>query len=154
MRLDLPDRRTTLFERDASYLPAESAVAKCNKRGNSMLNNVCHFEIPAHDVASLRGFYNDLFGWTSEKMEGPFDCYLINSPGEPKGGMTARQSPEHGPTDYVQVESIEDSLKKAQELGAYVVVPKSPVPGMGWFAVLTGPQKNLLGLWQDDPKAS
>jgi hypothetical protein len=55
--------------------------------------------------------------------------------------------------NYVKVEAIEESLKKAEGLGAKIVVPKKPVPGAGWFAVLLDPQGNRLGLWEENPAA-
>lgn len=119
-----------------------------------MLNSVCHFEIPADDVDKLQQFYSGLFGWTFTKMPGPVDYYIIETGAElPKGGMMARQVPEQCPVNYIMVESLDSSLGKAQELGATVVVPKTAVPTMGWFAVLIDPQKNPIGLWQTDPNA-
>ena len=31
--------------------------------------------------------------------------------------------------------------------------PKTPVPGMGYFAILSDPQGNPFGLWQTDRQA-
>ena len=53
-----------------------------------------------------------------------------------------------------RVESVGDWTKKAEELGGKVIVPKQPVPGMGWFSQVTDPQGNLLGIWQTDESAS
>jgi predicted enzyme related to lactoylglutathione lyase len=44
-------------------------------------------------------------------------------------------------------------VKQATSLGAKVIRPKSPVPKMGWFAILTDPEMNGFAVWQDDPKA-
>ena len=52
------------------------------------------------------------------------------------------------------VETVGASLHKAVELGAKEIVPKMPVRGMGWFAVLMDPQNNALGLWQVDANAA
>jgi predicted enzyme related to lactoylglutathione lyase len=30
---------------------------------------------------------------------------------------------------------------------------RSPVPGMGWFAMLVDPQGNEFAMWQTDPQA-
>ena len=45
-------------------------------------------------------------------------------------------------------------MKKAQSLGATVTLPKQPIPNMGWFAILTDPQSNVFGVYQDDPTAT
>ena len=120
-----------------------------------MHNVVCHFEIPADDVESLEKFYNGLFGWTFEPMPGPMEYHIIKTPAEDMGGgIMKRQNPQHGPVNYISVESIDQSLAKATESGAEIIMPKTPVPGMGWFAVLFDPQKNPFGLWQEDSSAA
>ncbi len=120
-----------------------------------MANEICFFEIPADDVAALQAFYSAMFDWTFSKMEGPFDYWMIGTGGsEPQGGMMARQHPHQGPVSYVMVDSVETSVQKAVELGASVIVPRSAVPGHGWFAVLTDPQNNPFGLWEYDTNAA
>jgi hypothetical protein len=120
-----------------------------------MFNEVCFFEIPADKLEALQNFYNGLFGWTFERMPGPMEYYTITTgSGEPNGGMLQRQHPQHTPINYIMVEILEGALKKAEELGAAVIVPRTAVPAMGWFAVLMDPQNNPFGLWQDDTKAA
>ena len=41
----------------------------------------------------------------------------------------------------------------AQNLGATVMKPRAPVPGMGWFAMLVDPQGNSFAMWERDPNA-
>ena len=45
-------------------------------------------------------------------------------------------------------------MKKAEGLGATVVVPKMPVPGMGYFAQLLDTEGNLFALWEPSEQAS
>jgi uncharacterized protein len=52
--------------------------------------------------------------------------------------------------NYVNVESIDPALDRAQKLGGRVMKRKSPVPGMGWFAMLIDPQGNPFAIWQAD----
>ena len=33
-------------------------------------------------------------------------------------------------------------------------MPKTPVPGMGWFLYFIDTEGNLLGLWQNDTSAA
>lgn len=119
-----------------------------------MINTVCFFEVPVDDFGEVQKFYTDLFGWTFEKIPGAFRYYKIDMGSDNnKGGMTARQDPEHTPVNYVKVASVRDALEKAEKLGAKVVVPRKPVPGTGWFAVLHDPNGNRIGLWQEDSSA-
>jgi predicted enzyme related to lactoylglutathione lyase len=120
-----------------------------------MANHVCHFEIPADDVASLEGFYSSVFGWSFEPMPGsPGYDFIKTSEGNLGGGMLLRQDPHQGPVNYICVESIDDTLEQATSRGAKIIVPKSAVPEMGWYAVLFDPQRNAFGLWQDDRNAA
>jgi uncharacterized protein len=119
-----------------------------------MFDSICFFEIPGDDLDGLQSFYGSMFNWTFEKIPGAFRYYKIHMGQEAlKGGMTVRQDREHTTINYVKVESLERSLAKAQELGATVVVPKKPVTGTGWYAVLLDPEGNRLGIWEDDSKA-
>jgi predicted enzyme related to lactoylglutathione lyase len=44
-------------------------------------------------------------------------------------------------------------VERAQKLGASVMKGKSPVPGMGWFAMLMDPEGNPFAMWQSDSNA-
>ncbi|MCA1962104.1 MAG: VOC family protein [Desulfomonile sp.] len=120
-----------------------------------MANHVCHFEIPADDIAALEGFYSGVFGWSFERVPGPFEYHGIKTPSDNiGGGMMPRMDPHQGPVNYVCVDSIDESIAKSKEHGASIIVSKSAVPKMGWFAVLRDPQNNPFGLWQDDETAA
>lgn len=54
------------------------------------------------------------------------------------------------PVQYYTVTGIDAYLARAQALGARVVMGKTPVPGVGYFAELRDPLSNAFGLWQDD----
>jgi len=116
---------------------------------------ICHFEIPADEPEALAKFYTQLFGWKIEKMPGFPDYYGIRPSADEQalgGGMMKRQSPQQGPINYVLVESVSDYLRKAESLGAMTVVPKTEIPGMGWFALILDPQHNPFGLFESAPK--
>ncbi len=120
-----------------------------------IMNTVCHIEIPADDLKSLQRFYSELFGWTLQKVPGDMDYYVTEH--KPSGlgiGMMQRQAPEHGIVPYVLVDDVAQSLEQAVALGAAVIVPRTAVPSMGWFAVFMDPQKNAMGIWQNDDKAA
>ncbi len=119
------------------------------------MNTVCFFEVPVDDFGVAQEFYTELFGWKFEKIPGGFRYYKIDMGSDKiKGGMTARQDSGHTPVNYVKVASVEDSLHKAEKLGAKLVVPRKPVQGVGWFAVMLDPNGNRIGLWQEDSSAA
>src|SRR5437773_9347354 len=128
-------------------------------------NSVVHFEIYADDPDKLGEFYTSLFDWTIERMPG-MDYRLVKTvetdqkgmptqPGGINGGMLKRPAGYEGRAwvNYVNVESLEAAVDRAQKLGATVMKGKSAVPGMGWFAMLIDPQRNPLAIWQSDPNA-
>jgi predicted enzyme related to lactoylglutathione lyase len=122
-----------------------------------MKHTIMHFEIPADDVERAKTFYKQLLGWQISSAEGFEDYWLIQTGEEGQdlgGGLMKRQAPGQGPVSYVQVESVTEYAARVQELGGQVIVPRSPVPGMGWFAHCMDTEGNIFALWEDDPSAA
>jgi len=129
-----------------------------------MSHTVVHFEIPADQPERAVEFYRELFGWKVEHMGGAMDYWLLQTvpsdaegrPTEPgvNGGLMRRMMPGQTPVNYISVENVDEFARKAERLGAKVVVPKMPVPGMGWFAQLTDTEGNIFAIWQHDPAAT
>lgn len=130
-----------------------------------MDNTIVHFEIPADNPERAAKFYRELFGWKINKWENPngIEYYMVETvptddQGMPtrqgvNGGMMPRMYPNQQPVNYVAVENVDDAVAKATRLGAKVMMGKTPVPGMGWFAQLTDPEGNVIAVWQTDPAA-
>ena len=91
----------------------------------------CWNECMTTDVDAAKSFYSQLFGWTFETMTmGHGDYHFFKRPGDenPQGGMMqmppeAAGAPSHWMA-YVSVDDVDASVKKAQELGGTVIVPK------------------------------
>jgi len=121
-----------------------------------MKHTFAHFDIPADDVERAKRFYTELFGW---KFTSPpeFEGYWLiqtGDEGDLGGGLMKRQAPGQGPVNYVQVESVAEYLAKLEGLGGQVTVPKTPVPGMGWFAHFVDPEGIPCALWETDVSAA
>ncbi len=120
-----------------------------------------HFEIPADNVERAKKFYGELFGWKIEKLTGPspMEYWLITTGAEKGemaglgGGMMARQMPGQTITMYIEVPSVGEYTDKIKKLGGQVVVPKSAVPEMGYYAVCLDPENNGFGIWETNPQA-
>ena len=117
-----------------------------------MPHPIVHFEIPANDVDRAKQFYSQLFGWDIQPLEGGY--HLVVTGQEPGGGMMQRMAPEQGITVYLGVESVDEVSKKAQDLGASLIVPKQAVPGMGFFVQLQDTEGNVFALWEPAPNAA
>lgn len=110
---------------------------------------IVHVEIPALDQEQSASFYRELFGWQIESY--PEMEYVMFQPGEGPGGglpkangmLQAGQVLVHVGTD-----DVDASLAKATSLGASVSVPKTEIPGIGWFGIFTDPSGNRIALYQ------
>jgi len=131
-----------------------------------MDSTIVHFEIPADNPERAAKFYRELFGWNIEKWDNPngIEYWMVqtvptNEQGMPErpgvnGGMMPRMYPGQQPVNYIAVESVDKAVAKAERLGAKVMMGKTPVPGMGWFALCSDCEGNEFGLWQNDENAS
>ena len=50
--------------------------------------------------------------------------------------------------NYIAVESVDEYLKKIEELAGRVVVPKMEVPGVGWWALALDPDGFQFAIMQ------
>jgi predicted enzyme related to lactoylglutathione lyase len=108
-------------------------------------HEVGHFEIPADNVDGLRRFYSSLFGWEFEK--GETQSYYMVKNAWISGALMQKESPQQTSTQFISVESIEDYINKANQLGERVVKDKHET-SEGYYAVLEDPQRNSIGIWQ------
>ena len=123
-----------------------------------MSGRVVHFEIPFDDGDRARSFYKELFGWQVMEMpdmgytmvmSGPSDDAGPSESGFINGGMMSRDgSPARSPVLVIDVDSIDETLKRIQGNGGSVVTPKAPVGEMGFAAYFTDPEGNVVGLWE------
>jgi predicted enzyme related to lactoylglutathione lyase len=123
-----------------------------------MSGRVVHFEIPYDDGDRAQRFYKDAFDWQLQSMPG-MGYVLVTSgptgeqgptePGFINGGMLSREdAPTRGPLVVVDVESIEDTLRRIGELGGETVVGRQPVGDMGFSAYVRDTEGNVVGLWE------
>ncbi len=111
-----------------------------------------HLELTTDEPNSAREFYSKLFSWDFEEIDmGEAGSYFMVRPTDgPEGGITGKQMPEQ-PTawmPYVQVEDIGATITKSEGLGGQTIMPETPIPGMGTFAVLRDPTGATLGIWR------
>lgn len=125
-----------------------------------MDHTIVHFEIPANDVEKLKKFYTDLFGWKMEKMFG-MEYYGVSTvPMDEKGnlirpgvngGLYKKNKTEQQSVNYIGVESVDEYSKKVTDLGGQIVIPKTEVQGVGWFALALDPEGNHFGIFESLP---
>ncbi|MEX0764173.1 MAG: VOC family protein [Nitrosopumilaceae archaeon] len=118
---------------------------------------IIHFDIPADDPTRAQKFYQDTFGWKFDKWNGPMEYWMVKT-GDDKqpginGGLVKRMPGQFGTTNTIDVPSIEEFAKKIQSNGGKIIMPKMPIPGVGYFAQCQDTEGNIFGIIQMDQNA-
>jgi len=117
---------------------------------------VIHFEIPVDDANRAVAFYKKVFGWKIEKWDGPMDYWMVNTGDEKTPGINGaimRRGDVKSTTNTVGVESLEASVAAVTKAGGSLIMPKTAIPGVGYFGYCVDPEGNLFGMLQADVNA-
>jgi uncharacterized protein len=120
---------------------------------------VNHFEIYTPDPEAVQPFYRDAFGWKFQTFEGgPLEYWLIttgpdNEPGINGGITRPREGQRPGTLNTVTVQSLDQTIKKIEQRGGKICVPKITIPTIGWLAYAEDPAGNVFGIIEPDAKA-
>jgi predicted enzyme related to lactoylglutathione lyase len=123
---------------------------------------IVYFQIPSDDLERSKEFYNQLFGWKIDKFpantpEGMENWMVTTTDDKGNnavgGGMSKRQMPQQQITNFIDVKSVDEYSSKVEELGGKVVVPKTAVPGMGYYAVCVDTENNSFGIFESNENA-
>ena len=114
-----------------------------------------HFEIPSSNPERAMAFYTAVFGWQFQKWDGPMPYWMINTgpndqPGI-NGGMLPKQHPDQPCVNTMNVANLDETTKVIEANGGTNVVPKMPVPTVGWLAYYKDLDGHIFGCMQMDP---
>lgn len=116
-----------------------------------------HFEIPASNPETLMQFFTTCFGWQFHKWDGPMPYWLITTGDKAKrgidGGLLSRQDPAQPIVNTIEVADLDQTLATVAANGGQTVVPRMPIPEVGWLAYIKDPEGNMHGLLQPDTNA-
>lgn len=110
---------------------------------------IVHVEFASSDPAAAAQFFGNLFGWQSQR-DPDVDYHMFQAEGGPGGGFVKADGVQYRTGEtlaYVHVDDIDETLRQAGALGATVVTPRTEIPGMGWYAILTEPSGARIGLF-------
>lgn len=111
--------------------------------------DITHVDIPVADSTQATAFYSRLFGWSIEEYPGYEGYPMWQGPNKQNGGgLAPRGEGFTQPRSYVEVDSIDDALAAAEEAGGRVVAARTPIDATSWYAVLTDPDGNHIGLFE------
>lgn len=122
------------------------------------MDPVVHFEIPVDDLERAKAFYGELFGWQVSDVPGMDYTMAVTTPvneqhmptqtGAINGGMFKRNPLVKAPVFAIAVSSVDEYVPRVEAAGGTVAMAKTEIPGMGWYAYVTDPEGNIVGLWQ------
>ena len=129
------------------------------------MNKVVHFEIPCDDAKRASEFYSKAFAWNMNEIPEMKYTMAVTGPTDEQnmplekgfisGGLFNRadmDTPLPHPMVTMDVDNIEDSLKKVVEAGGEVVKERTTVGDMGAVAYFKDTEGNINGIWEDAKK--
>jgi uncharacterized protein len=116
-----------------------------------------HFDLTVDDPERAMKFYREIFGWKFEKWGGPMEYWMITTGDEKEpginGGLSKRGESNMPNMNTVGVTSVDKFSKMIQDEGGKVLVPKTPILGIGWFATCQDTEGNTFGIIEEDRTA-
>ena len=116
-----------------------------------------HFEIPADQPERAIRFYEGVFAWKIRKWDGPTEYWTIETgpatePGI-NGGILQKRDPAQPCVNTIGIADLDATVRSVEAAGGKCVLPKMPVPGIGWLAYCKDTEGNMFGLLQPDAAA-
>jgi predicted enzyme related to lactoylglutathione lyase len=117
-----------------------------------------HFEIPVENPERAIEFYSSIFGWKFDKWGGPVEYWLITTgdAAEPgiDGGLMRRRDPAQPCVNTIGVANLDETLRAVESHGGPCVVPRMPIPAVGWLAYCKDLDGHIFGIMQPDASAA
>jgi uncharacterized protein len=105
---------------------------------------VVHFEIAGQNGAELQRFYAEAFGWEIH-ADNPMNYGFVHTKaGKGIDGGIAEREPRVNVV--IEVDDLQATLDRIEQLGGKTVVPPTEIPGAVTFAEFQDPQGNVVGI--------
>jgi predicted enzyme related to lactoylglutathione lyase len=116
-----------------------------------------HFDLAVDNPERAMNFYREVFGWKFEKWNGPMEYWTVTTGDEKQpginGGLSKRNQSTMPNMNTIGVSSVDTFSKMIEDKGGKVLMPKTPIPGIGWFATCQDTEGNAFGIIQEDSTA-
>src|SRR5687767_618300 len=122
---------------------------------------VVHFEMPYKDHDRVMDFYSKAFGWQMKKLGSDMGDYvlagtteldenmMVKTPGNINGGFYKPDELNPAiPSVVIQVENLNDSIKKVKDTGGKILGEPMEIPGIGQYVSFTDTEGNRVGMLQ------
>jgi len=127
---------------------------------NQKMNPVVHFEMPAEDKNRMRKFYETTFGWQTNQLGPEMGNYItvtttetaenrmVKKPGTINGGFFQKTNDpiSQYPSIVIQVENLEDSIKKVEAGGGKISGNIDTIPSVGKVVSIIDTEGNRISL--------
>jgi predicted enzyme related to lactoylglutathione lyase len=122
------------------------------------MNPIVHFELHSPNLEKSLEFFKSVMGWELTNWGGgPKEYWLAKTheQGTPgvNGGMMRSRDADSRTVNTIQVSSIDEYITKINAAGGQIVVPKMPIPGVGYLAYAKDPAGVLFGIMHPDASA-
>lgn len=119
-----------------------------------MGNPVVRWQIVTPDADKVADFYRKLFGWTVSTQNAlGYREVATEATGGIDGGIWPAPPEAHTFVQlFMQVDDVDDAIRRAVEMGATVIVPRSPLPDGDTIAILRDPAGLPFGLMSSAPR--
>ncbi|MCI0706078.1 MAG: VOC family protein [Ignavibacteriae bacterium] len=115
------------------------------------MNHFTYVEIPTLNLKKAEAFFSKVFEWKFEPMRGVSTVMYITSINQGPGGLifkTKTIPKKPSVIVHIEVDNIDEKLKAIEKSKGRTILPKTLIPGQGWYAYFATPDGCTLGLWQ------
>jgi uncharacterized protein len=121
---------------------------------------IVHIEFASNNPKAEQQFYGDVFGWQLH-TDDTFNYHMFQANPGPAGGFvgvsdgTESGGMRYAPGEvlvYISTDDIDATLARIEEHGGKTELPRTEIPGTGWFAVFTDPQGTRAALFTAAPR--
>lgn len=129
-----------------------------NPNFDIMKNKLTHFAIHIDDIERAKNFYEGVFEWGFASY-GQADFLQIKSDKTEDGELIgALQSRKYSPVKEkiiglecsIEVESLDEIVKRIENNGGKILMPKTAIPYVGWITKFLDTEGNLVCAIQYD----
>jgi predicted enzyme related to lactoylglutathione lyase len=114
----------------------------------NMSHPIVHIELSADSPEELAKFYEDTFGWETQRWP-EMDYITFSSKKDSIGGgfnPVQDGNPSGTVITYIQTEDLAASMAKVEANGGTITLPPTDIPGVGQMAHFTDPTGNPMAL--------
>ena len=109
---------------------------------------IAHVEIPSTDLERSKEFFKNVFSWEFKPFGNGY--LLFNNHQGIMAGLRKVEKVLKGDCTvfHINVASIDQIFEKTKNSGGHIKTGKTTIPAMGWYALITDPDGNTIGLYQ------